>query len=254
MVLLELNQYPGCFICGAGSTLAIFKFNSVKGTLECISEKVSSFHFIISLDSCEDKIAVGDVIDSLQLFKFTKKNPENNTPLSFKIERIGKSLDCKSASVVLFIDKNTILVADDKGNLIAFSAKEKNYTNDSIFRKDMLPLSGFKIGERVTMMKLGSLVRFSMHSIDSEYQQLPISQSVMYVTNIGSIGILLMSEKESTIQFLKNIEIALDKTLDPIGGISRIEYRNSWKKHNISTGLMRKSNEQVTGFIDIDYL
>lgn len=76
----------------------------------------------------------------------------------------------------------------------------------------------------------------------------------MYVTNIGTIGILLMSEKDSIVQFLKNIEIALDKALNPIGGISRIEYRNSWKRHNISTGLMRKSNEQVTGFIDIDYL
>lgn len=74
------------------------------GTIDLISEKVATFHFIISIDNYENKIAVGDVIDSLQLFKFTQKQQENNQDLSFKIERIGKSLDCKSASVVLFVD------------------------------------------------------------------------------------------------------------------------------------------------------
>lgn len=74
MVLHEMDRYAGCFLCGAGSTLAIFKFDSASGSIESISEKVTSFHFIISIDSCEDKIAVGDVIDSLQLFKFTRKN------------------------------------------------------------------------------------------------------------------------------------------------------------------------------------
>ena len=38
------------------------------GTIDLISEKVATFHFIISIDNYENKIAVGDVIDSLQLF------------------------------------------------------------------------------------------------------------------------------------------------------------------------------------------
>ncbi len=71
--------------------------------------------------------------------------------------------------MVLFASRDVILVSDDHGNIIAYSSKEKNIDNDSIFRKDMLPLAGFKIGERVTMMKKGSLVRLSQESIEEEF-------------------------------------------------------------------------------------
>ena len=33
----------------------------------------------------------------------------------------------------------------------------------------MVPVAGFKIGEKVTMMKLGSLVRFTQKSVEEDF-------------------------------------------------------------------------------------
>ncbi len=76
----------------------------------------------------------------------------------------------------------------------------------------------------------------------------------MYVTNTGTIGIFLMTMKENVLHFLKNVEMALDKAVLPIAGIHRTEFRNSWKKENISTGLMRKAADSSAGFVDLDFL
>ena len=52
----------------------------------------------------------------------------------------------------------------------------------------------------------------------------------MYVTNTGSIGIFLIGNRENAVLFLKNVEMALDKATAPLAGITKIEYRGSWKK------------------------
>ena len=117
-------------------------------------------------------------------------------------------------SVVLFIDKDLFLTADDNANILAYDMKaifEKNKLASHLHRSELTPFSGFKIGNKVTKLQKGSLVRVvEGYSADEVNPSTGIKyegfkHSIIYSTNTGAIGVLILFENRDTIRFLKRV-------------------------------------------------
>ena len=103
-MITQHPNYPSYFVCGAGSSMLIHRFIPENNELVLLPEKCSSFHFIMALDCVADKVAIGDIIDSLQMFRLKPVGDNVHFPENFKIDRIGKSMDAKSINVVRFVN------------------------------------------------------------------------------------------------------------------------------------------------------
>ncbi|AFZ80358.1 hypothetical protein BEWA_032110 [Theileria equi strain WA] len=85
-----------------------------------VEAKYTSNTYVVSLDSCENNIIVGDLMTSAKLLRF-KDN------CFYELCRDFNSIWC---TAVASIDKNTSIVSDDSGNFSIFS-KNETPTNDA---------------------------------------------------------------------------------------------------------------------------
>eukprot|EP00912_Choanoflagellata_sp_UC4_P002262 UC4_evm2s1433 len=213
--------FQGRLLVGVGNLLRIYDLGKKKLLRKCENRQIPNF--IVDIKTMGPRIVVGDTQES---FYFLKYRPQENQLVIFADEANPRWTTCS-----VLLDYNTVAGADKFGNIVVCrlpadvndDVEEDPTGLRSIWERGMLNgasqklqcLATFYVGETVHSIQRATLIPGG-------------SESLVYTTLSGSIGVLVPFTSKEDIDFFQHLEMHLRSEVPPICGRDHLWFRSSY--------------------------
>jgi DNA damage-binding protein 1 len=216
-------------IAGINSRIQLYEWNKIETSLDPVCGH-SGHTIVLQIDVLGDLILVGDLMKSVQLYKYQKA--------SNSIDLLARDFNPAWIASSVILDKDVFLGADSCYNLFTL---KRNVTAETDEDKCRLNVIGqYHLGDFVNRFRPGSLV---MKLPDSEISKIP---TMLFGTINGALGIVASLSVEQY-QCLEELQNVLRHHIKGVGGLDHAEWRS------FQTAFLREDTE-CTGYIDGDLL
>lgn len=235
-----IKAFQGRLLVGIENSLALYELG--KKQLLKKSENRSFPHFVVTIDTIEDRIYCGDAKES---FHFCKYRWEDNKIHIYADDIIPRYI---TASVVL--DYNTVVGGDKFGNIFVCRLPkdiskdvEEDPTGGKVLEKSaMLNSAPYKL-ESVCSFHLGDTVT----AIQRTTMQPGGKEIILYMTILGEIGALVPLTSKEDVDFFSHLEMHLRQDNPPLCGRDHLSYRSSYNPvRNVIDGGLCEQYSQVS--------
>ncbi|XP_031565334.1 splicing factor 3B subunit 3-like [Actinia tenebrosa] len=214
-----LEPFQGRLLVGIGRLLRVYDLGKKKMLRKCENKKLPNF--IVEIKSMGTRIAVSDVQDSVHLVKY---KPRDNHLVIFADDVNPRWVTC-----CCFLDYSTLAVADKFGNIgvVRLSAGssddvEEDPTGNKAFwdrgllngaQQKLEALCNYYVGETVLSLQKATLIPGG-------------SESLVYTTLSGGIGMLVPFASREDIDFFQHLEMHLRSEHPSLVGRDHLSFRS----------------------------
>lgn len=214
-----IHAFKGRLLVGIGNELTAYDIGT-----KAMMRKTRGAHVpnkIISIDSMGERIAVGDVAESITYIVY---KPKANRMIPFVDDVIQRWTTTAS-----MIDYDSVAGGDKFGNLWVLHVPEQAGAE-----ADEDGMNGFIVNERSYMggapYRLDLRAHFFANDVPTSVQRTPLvagGQDVLFWSGIsGTLGMLVPFVSREDVAFFVNLESALRATEKPITGRDHLMYRS----------------------------
>ncbi|KAI0229654.1 Splicing factor 3B subunit 3 [Lamellibrachia satsuma] len=212
-------SFQGRVLIGVGRYLRVYDLGKKKLLRKCENKHVPNF--IVGIHTMGNRIVVSDIQES---FHFVRYRRQENQLIVFADDTTPRWITCSC-----MLDYNTVAGADKFGNVaivrlpqdISDDVDEDPTGNKALWDRGLLNgasqksdvMSNFHVGEVVTSLQKSTLIPGG-------------SESLVYTTLSGSIGILVPFTSHEDHDFFQHLEMHMRSELPPLCGRDHLAFRS----------------------------
>lgn len=237
-----IHAFQGRVLIGVGRFLRIYDLGKKKLLRKCENKHIPNF--IVSIHSLGNRISVGDVQESFHFVRY--RRPENQL-IIFCDDTNPRWITCSC-----MLDYNTVAGADKFGNIsvirlpteVSDDVDEDPTGNKALWDRGLLNgasqkadvISNFHIGEVVTSLQKATLIPGG-------------SESLVYTTLSGSVGMLVPFTSHEDQDFFQHLEMYMRQEYPSLCGRDHLAFRSYYFpiKNVIDGDLCEMFNSMETG-------
>lgn len=229
----SLLEFNGKILAGINSAVSIYEWTADKELRqECCYHNTILALF---LKAKGDFILVGDLMRSITLLSYK--------PLEGRLEEIAHDFSPNWMTAVEIIDDDTFLGAENSYNL--FTCQKDSAATSDEDRHHLQQTGKYHLGDFVNVFRHGSLVMH--HTIE---QSTPISNSILYGTVRGSIGLVAGLPKDM-FDFLSQVQKKLSSYIKSVGKIEHLFWRSFHNDRKTEPAVGCIDGDLIESFLDL---
>jgi len=216
-VCYALSDYHGRILAGVGATLRIYEFGR-RQLLKKVEYRQAVPNAVCTLAAISDRIFVGDVQESVQLFQY---KPSENRLMLLANDTVPRWM-----TAMCIVDYYSVFGADKFGNVFVLRLlPELSSSLENDATGGLLADVSTGAPHRLTVaccFHVGSLV----HSVAKVGLGGVADEILIYGTTNGAIGALVPISVRSNVDLFQHLEIALREAAPPLCGRDHLSYRS----------------------------
>ncbi|KAG2392717.1 hypothetical protein C9374_011442 [Naegleria lovaniensis] len=249
-----LHSFNGKLLAGVTGRLILFKWSDQADddSKDLVQEcSCSGGIYILDIDSHGDFILVGDMMKSVQLFRYEKPEDQN---VSGSISLICKDYHYSWLSTAAMFNEREFVATDNRGNIFTLQKNEEASEEE---RKQLPRVGKFYLADHINKFQHGFIgMRMSSElslpglnnplpsSAEPLSQANPPIKTILFGTISGGIGVLAQLPQD-TYLFIHKLQQAMANVVIGLANISRDTYRAFRSE---------RTREPSTNFIDGDFI
>lgn len=214
-----IASFQGRVLIGVGNSLRIYDLGKKKLLRKCENKHIPNF--VVSIHTMGNRIVVSDIQES---FQFVRYKRQENQLIIFADDTSPRWLTCGT-----LLDYNTMAGADKFGNVsivrlpqdVSDEVDEDPTGNKALWDRGVLNgasqktdiVANFHVGEVVTSLQRATLIPGG-------------SESLVYTTLSGGIGMLVPFTSHEDHDFFQHLEMHIRAEMPPICGRDHLAYRS----------------------------
>jgi len=212
----SVGNLKGNLVAAINNQVSVYKLN-LDSDIKLVQETTKYGNVIIvHMKVYEDKILIADLMRSMSVYKYKEKEG--------LLEEESRDYNPNWMSACEVIDAETYIGSENFNNVFVCQRQSIRDGSDTTAyaAERMEEVAMFNVGDLINCFQRGSLVMDSVVETELKTRH---SESLLYGTVTGSIGMILPIEEES-FEFLSRVEKKMEQQKEGIGGLRHEKYRS----------------------------